>query len=626
MSGTSGTTEPRRVLLVVLASIFAMFQIYTAYFGVYDAIIQRAVHLGFVFMVGCVALGPSRRNQGVNTFNLTLSVIGAICCGYIVYEYPRLVESQGLVELPGVILGTITVALVFYLGIRSIGVVLPALAGFMILYAMFGRYVPGVLRHKGMSFPKLMHYQYLTTEGVFGIPLGVTATVVYMFILFGNMLLKSGAGKAIIDLATSVAGGSRGGPAKVSVVASGLFGSVSGSVVSNVVSTGTFTIPLMKSVGYSSAFAAAVEAVASTGGSIMPPVMGDVAFIMSDMLGVPYGKVALAAAIPALLYYLALFSQVHFRAVRLGLKGVPASERPRFGEVLRRRWHSFVPLVVLVYLLIVLRWSPMLSAFWAIIAVWACAAFSKEDRIGLRQLLEVFSDTAIVTVPSAIGCSLAGIIMGVLNATGVTMKFTVLVTQLAGNSTFLMLVLAAFASLVLGMGVTASIAYIVPAMIAAPVLIKAGIPPMAAHLFVYYYAIISYITPPVALGAYTAAGLADADPFKTGWIAMRLGLSALIVPFFYVFGPALILQGTLQEIVVALISASIGSVFLGVGLEGYLERKCSWIERILYVCGSLLLVKPGLETDLIGLAVIGGVTAYHIGSARGAFSRQRVAQ
>jgi TRAP transporter 4TM/12TM fusion protein len=463
----------------------------------------------------------------------------------------------------------------------------------------------------------LMEQLYLSTEGIFGATLGVSASYVTLFVLFGAFMERSGTGQLFMDFAMSITGHAAGGPGKVAVVSSSLFGTVSGSAVANVMVDGPITIPLMKRTGFRPPFAAAVEAVASTGGQIMPPVMGAAAFVMAEFLAVPYAQVALWALIPAVLYYVAVFLSVHFEAKRHGLAGVPRSELPRLGRVMLERGHLFIPIFVVLFGL-VLGYSAPLCALVGALACLPIAMARASTRAGLswRSARDALVDGARNTLAVAMACACAGIVIGCVTITGLGIVFTQWVVALAQNSLLLALALTAIAGMILGMGMPTTPAYIVMVALLVPALIKLGAIPPAAHMFAFYFAILSAITPPVALAVFAAAALAKTDMWRSGFEAVRIAAPAYIVPFMFVYEPSLLMRGDLVTIVTSAVSATIGTACLAAGLMGYFRRECLWWERILLVAAALLLIKPGLVTDAVGLGLLAIVAASHYLGAR----------
>jgi len=593
---------------VVLAIFMSAYHLYAGAFGAPEAMMHRSIHLIFtlllIFLVGFTSETKHSKTKfildGVLIL-LTLASLGHIFLNYeyVVTRYPY-VQSLTSWDL---VLGIILTLILLEASRRMIGLALPITAAAFLLYAIFGKYLPGLVRHSGFPLETIVDQLYLTTEGIFGIPLGVSATYVILFVIFGAFLEESGTGQFFMDFSNSLVGGAKGGPGKISCVSSALFGTISGSAVANVMVDGWLTIPLMKRTGFKPDFAAAVEATASTGGQIMPPVMGAAAFVMAEYTGIPYIRICIHAALPALLYYFALFMSVHFEASRTGLLGVPKEQRPRFQSVMLARGHLFFPLIVIVYFMIA-GYTPMYACIYATLSVVLIALLRAETRMGVMKILKALEFGAKNMLPVAAACACAGIIIGVINLTGIGLKFTSLILVIAGDSLIPALIFTMFAGIVLGMGLPTTAAYIVQAALLIPALIKLGVPLIAAHLFVFYFAIISAITPPVAMAVYAAAGIGGSNLWRTGLEAVRIGATGFIIPFMFVYGPSLLMVGSWGTIVTTIISASIGVTALSAGLMGWFLRKATAVERVMLVAGALLLIKPGLDTDAIGLVLL----------------------
>jgi TRAP transporter 4TM/12TM fusion protein len=539
---------------------------------------------------------------GVLDYLLVLASIVTI--GYLwlnhKYLYDRFVFVDDL-RPADMVLGTIFILIVLEATRRLIGWALPVTALCFIAYALF---------IAGVAPGSVIEINYLTTEGIFGIPLSVSATYVILFILFGAFVERSGAGKMFMDFALSLTGHAVGGPAKVAVITSGLFGTISGSAVANVMTTGTFTIPMMMRLGYRPAFAGAVEAVASTGGQIMPPIMGAAAFVMAEFLGVSYLTVAAFALVPALLYYVAVFFAVHFEARRTGMQGLPREECPRLGQVLKERGHLFLPLVFIVGVLMA-GYSAPFAALFGIVSVVPVALMRKSTRheISLKGIVDALDSGARGTLTIAAACACAGIVIGAIAQTGLGLTFTGLVLAVAQNSLIPALVLTMLAGIVLGMGLPTTPAYIIQVALLVPALVKLGIVVEAAHLFVFYFAILSAITPPVALAVYAACGLSRSNLWNTGWAAVKLGATGYIVPFMFAFAPALLLMGEWWRVGLAVVSALVGVTMLAGSLHGYYLGATQRWQRVLLFAGAICLIKPGWITDLAGAVALAFVLA-----------------
>ena len=485
---------------------------------------------------------------------------------------------------------------------RIYGMILPTVAIVFLLYCHFGQYFSGGLGHSGYSWKKTISYM-LGYEAVFGSPMNASATMVFLFMVFGAFLTFSGAGPFFIDLAMSLAGSKRGGPAKVAVISSALFGTVSGNSVANVVSTGAFTIPLMKSVGYKSKFAAAVEATASSGGQIMPPILGSAAFIMAELIGAPYSEIMLASIIPALLYFFTVFLMVDIEAAKNNLTGVSKEELPKRKYVLQNLY-MLLPLVVLTIVMTVLNQSAIRAASWGILSC-IIVYIIKNRKFSFKEILDAMADGAKSACGMICACGTAGIVVGVLNMTGAGIKFASFVVEVANGHLLVALILTMIASLILGMGLPTSASYIICAAVAAPALIDMGLTAIQAHMFVFYFACISAITPPVAMAAYAGATISGSKPMEVGFTACKLGICAFIVPFMFCYAPTLLWKGAAGDIIVTIITALIGATMLSYGLQRYagcFSLPLGIIPACILIASALLMIIPGTVTDLIGIA------------------------
>jgi TRAP transporter 4TM/12TM fusion protein len=600
---------------IVTAVAIAMsgFHLYIAWFGPPDALTLRSVHLAFALVLAFLLLparpdGPGERPRWLEFALIAASIA---VCGYLVVEREYVINRMTYVDpLRDIdwVLGGATLLLVLEATRRAVGWTLPLTAVAFLAYAV----VPG-----GADLRQLMEQMYLGTEGIFGIPLYVSATYVMLFILFGALVERTGTGQLFMDFAMSLTGHTPGGPAKVSCVTSGMFGTVSGSAVANVMTTGTFTIPLMKRIGYSPAFAGAVEAVASTGGQIMPPIMGAAAFIMAEFLGISYLTVAMYAVLPAVLYYLALFMTVHFEAKRLGMKGLPRAQLPRLGTVLKSQGHLFLPLAIIIGVLLA-GWSAPFAALCGIASTIPTALLRQSTRkyVRLDNLVAALEHGARNTVSVALSCACAGIVIGVIFLTGLGLEFTELVLKAASNHMLVALLLTMVAGIVLGMGMPTAPAYIMQTALLVPALVKLGVVTEAAHMFVFYFAILSAITPPVALAVYAANGISRAPLWESSVQALRLGATGFIIPFMFVFGPSLLMIGAPLQIALTALTATVGVICLAGGLSGYLIGVASLWQRLLLVAAAFTLIKPGIYTDLVGFGLIAAVVAAQLVTAR----------
>jgi TRAP transporter 4TM/12TM fusion protein len=588
------------VVASVIALAFAFFHLYTGGVLPLVAFEQRAIHVTFALML-IFLLRPFKKGMGVSWVDVSLVIVTAICGIYLYMESDGLMDRMGIYTTLDMVAGAVLVLLVLEGTRRILGLAMPIIAVVFLLYGCFGYLAPQFIANKGYSVERIVGQMSLGTEGIFGVPLGVSATFVILFIIFASFLSECGAGQFFIDISMSLFGRFRGGPAKVSVMSSSLFGTVSGSAVANVMVDGWLTIPLMKKIGFKPHIAGAIEAVNSTGGQIVPPVMGAAAFIMAEILGTPYINICIAAAIPALLYYVANYFMIDFEAMKSGIRGLPASELPKAKEVLARGFFYLIPVVVLVYFLAGVMYTPMKSAIYAMISAIVVSWVRKSTRMNLKKVLKTLERGACSSLEVAMACACAGIIIGVFNLTGFGVRLSTILIDVAQGSLLALLVLTMCSSLILGMGLPTTACYIILAVLVAPAMVKMGVLPIAAHMFVFYFGILSAVTPPVAVAAYAGAGLAQAPPGKTGYAAWRLAIAGFILPYMFVYGPELLMVGRWYDIVLACITSSAGVFLLAASVQGYLLRKASVWERIVLFGSALLLIKPGIMTDILGL-------------------------
>ena len=596
-------------VVMFIAIVFSLFQIYTAIFGVLDAQLQRAVHLGFGLTL-VYLLFPMRKvwsREKVHVVDVILAILGAGAPAYIIFAYRSLVMRAGTVNSLDLVVGLIGIVLVIEATRRVVGMPMVCVVLFFLAYAFAGPYLPGVLAHRGLNLDQLVSHLFFTTEGVFGIPLGVSSTFIFLFILFGAYLESTGLGRFFIDLANAVAGWARGGPAKVAVLSSGLMGTVSGSSVANVAGTGAFTIPMMKKLGYERNFAGAVEAAASTGGQLMPPVMGAAAFLMAEFVGVPYFDVVKAATIPALLYFLGIWLGVHFEARRSNLKGVPRSELPRPWTILKERGHLAIPLIVIIYLL-VSGFTPMRAALWAIVLSIVASSLRKSTRMKPIEIVRGLENGARNVLGVLVACASAGIIIGVVTKTGVGLKLASALLDLSGGMLLPTMFFTMITSIILGMGVPTTANYVITSTIAAPALVQMGVPVLAAHMFVFYFGIIADVTPPVALAAFAGSAISGGNPLRTGINASKLAIAAFIIPYIFVLSPVvLMIDATPAGLITVLVTSIIGMIGLSASMIGCLVRPLNMFERVVLFIGGLLMIQPGLVTDLVGFLLLTAV-------------------
>jgi len=604
------------VVVSVAAGVAALFHMYAAGVSPFTALVQRPVHLALMGVVGFLLLGRGRRDssesetadsphggaEGGRWDAWVLAGVLVLACVYVVWQNQELVRRSGSPTTLDLVAGGAAILLVLELARRATGWGIVVVALLALGYALAGPWLPGVLAHRGYGPTRLIEHLFLSTEGVWGVPLGVSADFVYLFVLFGAVLEAAGGGALLVALANRVAGNTRGGPAKTAAVASALMGTLSGSAVANVVTTGTFTIPVMKKAGFKPYFAAAVEAAASTGGQIMPPVMGAGAFILATWTNIPYVRVAAAATIPAILYYVAIIAAIHFRAGKVGMK--PAGTRAH--EPVADRIHLLLPVAVIVGFLIAGR-SPMRAAFWGVLSALTLVYLLPSTRLRGSALRRLVDGAGKGTVQVAAACAAAGVIVGVASLTGIGLRMSELIVTLSHGSLLAALVLTAMGSLVLGMGLPTTAAYVVLAALGAPALVELGVPLLGAHLFIFYFGCMSNVTPPVALAAFAAAGIAGSPPMRTGAMAAVLASAGFLVPFMFIYGPPLLLDGSVAEIAGVSLTAALGVTLLAASTMGYLHRHLAVWERVVLGAGALGLVIPGLVTDLTGLLALGVV-------------------
>jgi TRAP transporter 4TM/12TM fusion protein len=599
-------------LVSTIAILFSLFQVYTGAMGILPAQLQRSIHLTFVFVL-IYLLYPFNSKMSRNSIHwmdAVLAVVSGACALYITVNYEALIFRAGDYVTLDFIVGGLAILLVIEGARRVVGLPIAIIASIFLIYAKVGPYMPGFLNHRGYSIERIISHMYYTTEGILGVPIGVASTFIFLFILFGSFLEKTGIGKFFIDLANAVAGFAAGGPAKVAVLTSALEGTVSGSSVANTVGSGSFTIPLMKSLGYKPEFAGAVEAAASTGGQIMPPIMGAAAFLMAEFIGIPYLEIAKAAAIPALLYFTGIFIMVHLEAKKLGMKGLRKEELPKLSKVLKERGYLFLPLAGIIYFLVEGS-TPIKAALYGLILAILASFIRKDTRLSFKDFLEALENGARGALGVSIACACAGIIVGTITLTGLGLKLGNGLVSLSGGNLLLTLIFTMISSLILGMGAPTTANYIITSTIAAPAIVMLGIPVLCAHMFTFYFGIIADITPPVALAAFAGSAIAKSNPLKTGINASKLAIAAFIIPYMFVFNPALLLIDTTPlQVIQIVITSIVGMIGIGAAMEGYFLTNASIPERILFLVGGLLLVDPGAITDIIGFVILGVLFIY----------------
>lgn len=591
--------------ILIIAIVLCAFHLYTAGFGLLLSIRQSAIHWMLVLMILFVIYPASKKSNRTRPywFDYLLIALSVASSLYLLLNYNAIIVRGAIPNKTDLIMGILMLLLTLEATRRAVGKELVIICLIFLAYAIWGRVMPGIFAHKGFSLSRIVGHMYLSTEGIYGIPMGVSSTYLVLFIFFGAVLKETGLDRFFRDLSLAIAGRVPGGPAQVAVVASSLFGSINGSATANVVTTGAFTIPMMKSIGYPDYFAGAVEAVASTGGQLMPPIMGSAAFIMAEFLGIPYLKVAVAAIVPAIFYYFSCATMIYLRARRLGIRRLEKDEIPDIKKTLRETGHMVIPIILLVALLVSGK-TPLYAAFYSILATIALSFFRKETRLSLQSLKNIAENTAKSMVTVATACAAAGIVVGVVSLTGIGLTLGNNIVSLAKNSTFLMLIITVIVSLIMGMGVPTTVVYILMATITAPPLVMAGFEPLAAHMFVFYFALLASVTPPVAIAAYAGAGLAQASPSKTGWQAFRLALAGFVVPFVFIVEPGILLQDPSFGDLIPIFTGLIGIVCMGIFVEGYMSRPLNMPQRILALGAAACMVIPGVYTDIMGAVLL----------------------
>ena len=609
------------MIVSILAITACLFHLYTSAFGVMTAFKQRLIHFA---LIGSIGVLMTKNGKKTNPFEIILAIGSMFAMLYFLTNYEAFSQRNSVYTTLELVLGVWLIVTTLYVTKKNLGWPIVIIALVALAYAYLGKYIPGKLGHKGYSTSRIVAHLALRTEGIFGSPIGASATFVMIFMILAALLDKSGTGEFFINSALACTGKRRGGPAKAAVLASGLFGTISGSSVANVVSTGTFTIPLMKRTGFREDVAAAVEAVASTGGQLMPPIMGAGAFVMSEVTGIPYLTIMVAAIIPALLYYGSLFFSIDFYSAKNGFHGTPADELPSLKHEMKMCGHMVIPLIVLIVALL-MGFSALRSGFYGTVAVLICSFFKKNTRLTTKKFIETLEDAAKSAVSVTCACACAGIIMGVMTLTGLGLKFSSIIIQFSMGIKILALILTMISELLLGMGLPTVASYIMLSILVAPALIDLGVSKLAAHMFVFYFGLLSAITPPVAVASFAAAGIAKAPLGKTGTTAVKMGLTAFIVPFMFVYGPELMMIGEVPSIILASITSFIGVYFLAAATEGW--GPCGGLrayERIVLAAAAIFLIIPGIMTDAIGIilgaAALARSVCTHV-KARSAISR-----
>ncbi len=628
----------RQYITVIISVIFVVFQLYATLSGTIPAQILRATHLAFVQLLAFLLFPPTKhsRRDTLPWYDVVLGVLGASCWLYIVINFDSLVRRSGNNTVLDVIIGIIGILILFESCRRIVGLPIMIIAAVFIVFAFTGKYLPGFLHHRGYSLQRIVCHLFYNTEGIMGTPIGACSTFIFLFILFGALLEKTGIGHFFIDVCNAIAGGASGGPAKVAVLSSALLGTVSGSSVSNTVGSGSFTIPMMKKLGYKGEFAGAVEAAASTGGQLMPPIMGAAAFLMAESLGLPYITIVKAAIIPAILYFTGIFITVHLEAKKLGLKGLPKDQLPPFLPLILRKGYMILPLVVIIFFLC----SGKTAVFAALMGIVSCVlvglgvsisdlAHGRKPSFGGKDIVEVMCTAARNIISVAIACGMAGIIIGIVTLTGLGLRLGNGLVSLAHGQLFLTLVFTMLASIILGMGAPTTANYLITSTITAGAIIALGIQPLAAHMFAFYFGIIADVTPPVALAAIAGAAIAKAKPMKTAVNATKLAIGAFIIPYMFVYNSKmLMIDASILSIITIALTAILGMFGISVALEGYGFNNTGFfynsdkpkgliitldvIERLLFAFAGLLCVIPESKSDIFGICLLIILIAYQL--------------
>ncbi|HHZ7362023.1 TPA: TRAP transporter permease [Proteus mirabilis] len=618
-SGTRHLTGIYLKITTTLAIFISLYAIYSNALSNTQEFYRNTIFLSGILILGFILFPFSKRfsTAKFNGWDYLFIALTLISYGYFFFNYVDLhVVRKSIPNTMDYAMAILGIIVLFEAARRTTGYFIPSLATFAIIYALFGQYFMGIFGHAGFSVERLLYRLFMTSEGIFGITLSTASTAIVVFILFGSFLSVSGATALFNDLALAMAGRRRGGPAQVAVISSALTGSLSGSAVANLATTGTFTIPLMKNIGLTSRFAGAVEATASTGGMIMPPIMGAAAFIMAGFLGISYTTIVIAAIIPALLYYAALIMAIDIEAKKQGLKGLSKENIPQVKAVLKARGLLLLPLIIVIGTLLMGK-TPIYAGFLGILTIIVASWLTpdKTVRMTLTKVADALAEAARGSVQVTIACAAIGVIICVVTMTGIGATLAFNIVSMTDNTLWMILLVVMLVCIVLSMGLPSTALYIVVAVTVSPILIKAGVMPLAAHFFVFWFGALSNITPPVALASYTAASIARADPMQTSWDAVRLALPGFIIPFILVYNPALLMQGDNLSVIsigLMVISALVGIYALSIATANFWIIKTTWFERIAFAAAAILMIKPGLYTDLLGMALILLTGAFHL--------------
>jgi TRAP transporter 4TM/12TM fusion protein len=602
-----------KYILIALALILTYFEIYTAATMPLQPLAQRSLHLGLMAPIILLIKGQTCRTRLVRGIHYLCAAASAVVYLYVYFNWTKIALRYTSLLPLDFVFAIVGLGLVLFITYRVIGIWMPLIALVFVAYSYFGPSLSGILHFRAISLQRFLATAYFSEDGVFGVALGVSATYVFLFVMFGECLIEYGGGQFMIDLAESLFGRFRGGSTKIAVITAGLFGMVSGNSPIIVASTGPLTMPLIKKAGYSSEYAGGVVAAASVGGLIMPPVMGAAAFVMADVLNIPYGDICIKAVICALLYFGTLFLMADLRAVMSSDKGISNDQLPSAAKAIKEGWHHLISVIVLIYLLCYLQWSASKAALWASCALLIAyyikgIIFSGKINIKteIKRIVNICTRSAAGMCTACAACACAGIITGSLAATGINVRLSAMLVQAANGNLLLLLILAMVGDIILGMGIPALSCYVILAVMVAPALITLGVSPFAAHMFVFYFGIMSSITPPVGLAFYVASGIAGSEPMKTGFTAWKFALPGFILPFVFVYNNALLLEGTAQQILWVVFSCVVGLCAISFGIEGYIygAGKLNTVPRILLICAAIITIIPEMISTFIGLGII----------------------
>ncbi len=611
-------------IFAILVTVYHL--VFASGFFMPETLKHRSLHVAMILILA-FALYPATKKASrkvIAWYDWVLMGLSAAVPIYMWADYFNIINRAGNPNRMDVIMGTLLTILVLEATRRVCGKALPILSIIFIIYGLMGTKqglipinVPGIFLHRGYSWSKLMSHFFANTEGIYGSSVNVASTYIFLFIAFGEVMNKCGMGQFFNDIANALAGSSKGGPAKVAVIASGLLGMINGAAVAVVVTTGAFTIPLMRKAGYDREFSGAIVATGSVGGQLMPPVMGAAAFIMAETLGIKYSTLLISAIIPAVIYYMGILFQIQMRAEKLGMEGTPKDQLPKVSSVMKEYGHLALPLIFLVYMLFFSGKTVIMAAFYTIIFTIVVAQIKKNTRMSLQDILDAMAAAAKSTVSVAIACACVGCIVGVCSITGFALNMANTIISIGGKSLLFTLVFTMVTCMILGMGLPSIPSYIITSTIAAPALIQLGIPDIASHMFCFYFAMFANLTPPVALASFAAAGISGGDPMKTGWASVKLALAGFLLPYMFVYNQELLMLNTTwaKGLQVA-VTAAIGAFLISVAVEGFLQKKVSMVLRVAALVGAYFLIDSGLVTDLIGLAICAGIVVFQKVSAK----------